>query len=472
MRKVKPELAIRRQKKARKDRQRIKENGRPNQRQAEPRREPYTATFANSLLRRQTVPGSTLPDESMETGNQTLIEEPRVISLSRPSPEHILDEAHTVVVKQLSPKKTTFYRTFHQHWRHLCVVGEGGDGVVHQFQQRKCKNEHIAMKVPHSPAGCEDLEHEIANMRRIGSHEHILQLLVASPDWIPYGPALILPYCDLGDLTAYRKSWCAHQVQTGQPERVSEITMCKLFRDVALALDHLHNNLDTRYVHNDLKPQNILAFTPNGYTEYGTLPEEPIFKLADFARLTPWPTPFGRPPIGFDGTYEFAPPAHERVAPVLPSADIWSLGATLQYMAFGIAPIQSREAFVWSRKGTGKPYPDLHDEYIWGLEYWRKRIPTVFRPINLPTPILLEFYDLPYDIPDYQPFSARLGYWYAQLYKPVGSRHKGRPTASRLVREAVPHMEGQIEYLKTKRTKETLHELAILTGRLDWIELA
>lgn len=145
--------------------------------------------------------------------------------------------------------------------------------------------------------------------------------------------------------------------------------MCKLFRDIALALDHLHNGLDKQYVHNDLEPHNVLAVLPDGYAEKGVLPEEPIFKVSDFARLTPFPAPIGRPSKGFDGTYEYAPPEQEQAAPVLPSADIWSLGATLQYMALGILPVQSREAFIWSRKGAGKSYPDVDDDEAWNSDF-------------------------------------------------------------------------------------------------------
>ncbi|KAJ4381152.1 hypothetical protein N0V86_003499 [Didymella sp. IMI 355093] len=214
----------------------------------------------------------------------------------------------------------------------------------------------------------------------------------------------------------------------------------------------------------------------NEYNEANILPEEPLFKLSDFARLTPSPTPIGRPGKGFDGTYEYAPPKQERAAPILPSADIWSLGATLQYMAFGIPPTQSRKAFIWSRKGAGKSHPDLHDQIGWMSDYWREHVPVVFRPINLPTSVLLEHYNLSHDIPDYQPFSVRLGYWYAKLYKPVGTRLKGRPTASRLVREAVPHLESQIEYLKVKRSKEMQrikeiqHNEGVAAGELAELE--
>lgn len=141
-------------------------------------------------------------------------------------------------------------------------------------------------------------------------------------------------------------------------------------------------------------------------------------------------------------------------------------------MALGITPVQSREAFTWSWKRVGKSYPDPDDHEAWNSNFWRKKVPTVFRPIDLPTSVILEFYKLPHDIPDYQPFSARLSFWYAKLFNPVrthynsrpvgthykcsphGNCRKGRPEASGLVDKAVPNLEDWIERLKSKRSEE------------------
>ncbi|KAF2622663.1 kinase-like protein, partial [Macroventuria anomochaeta] len=202
----------------------------------------------------------------------------------------------------------TFHARFHKYWHHEGVLGEGGDGIVHLYQQGKRQGMFIAVKLPRYYSARKDLAQEIKNMRTIGQHKHILDLCHATEDWYPHGPALFLPVCELGNLVDYRESWCAKQGWEGKPERVSEITMWKLFRDMVLALNYLHHELGTRYVHNDFKPQNILAVKPPDHIEGQALPEEPIFKLSDFARLTPWPTPKGQHPQGFDGTPEYAPP--------------------------------------------------------------------------------------------------------------------------------------------------------------------
>lgn len=364
-----------------------------------------------------------------------------------PKPTEFLKNWQTI---EKSAEKLSPHTRFHQDWRHRAKIGEGGDGVVHLYKQAKPRGMFIAVKVPQGYSARKDLEREISNMRIIGEHNHILELSYAIQDWYPYGPAMFLPYCELGSLTTYRRSWCEQQEWEEQPVRVSEITMYKLFRDMVLALEYLHNELGTRYVHNDFKPANILVVAPAEPLGAYTLPEEPVFKLADFARLTPWPTPQGQRPKGYDGTPEYAPPQYEQIAPVHPSADIWGLGATLQYMALGIQPIQSRESFVRSRKVKGSNYPGLKDENKWSSEYWRARIPTVFRPIHVSLRALQKDYDVAFDLPNYQPYGARLGYWYAQLWNPVSTR----PKAATLAARAIPHFDYVVGRLKASRVKE------------------
>lgn len=368
------------------------------------------------------------------------------------SPNHFLKRTkfrHRSTPRTAPANELTFHAVFHQRWRHQDVIGEGGDGTVHLYRRHE-EGLYVAVKVPLNCSSREDVEKEIINMRLIGKHDHILHLVHASKEWSPYGPAMFMPYCELGSVIDYRQAWCKQQAWDGQPERIPEITMWKLFGDMVLALNFLHNELGVRYVHNDFKPANILAEFPPNQIEYQMLPEQPTFKLSDFARLTPWPTPKGKPGQSYDGTPEYAPPKHEQRAPVQPSADIWGLGATLQYMALGIVPTQSKKAFIRSRKEKGLPYPELEDRFAWASEYWRTRIPTFFRPINVPVEILQKDYDLTRDLPDYQQYGARLGYWYAQLWKPVGNR----PKASKLVAQAIPQMNNIVERLKLERLKQ------------------
>ncbi|KAF9698133.1 hypothetical protein EKO04_003569 [Ascochyta lentis] len=352
-------------------------------------------------------------------------------------------------------KSNKLYDTFHERWDKERVLGVGGDGVVYLYRLRKQQSKCIAVKVPrqNSIPARRDLAKEIKNLCLFDPHDHVLGLNYSVNDWWPCGPAMFLPICDLGDLISYRESWCAQQAWERKPERVSEITMWKLFRDMVLALNYIHHELGIRYVHNDFKPANVLAVTPPDHTDK-TLPEQPIFKLADFARLTPWPTPKGQRSQGFDGTPEYAPPEREQIAPIHPSADIWGLGATLQFMALGIHPTQSRKAFILNRKAQGKTHPELEDNREWTTEYWRIRIPTIFRPIDVTKAVLYKEHDLEVSIKDYQPYSESLGYWYAQLWKPLAKR----PKASKLVWLVIPQMDDQIESIKKMRQAEKVSE--------------
>lgn len=379
--------------------------------------------------------------------------EPEAGLLRAQSPRYSLKRTKSrprlTVPREIS-KALTLHTQFHMAWRHQRKIGEGGDGVVHLYKQSKKSCTYVAVKLPQGYSAREDMEQEIMNMRKIGRHSHILELRLAVEEWYPYGPAMFLPYCELGSLNAYRESWCEQQVWEGQPARVSEITMYKLFRDMVLALNYLHSELRTHYIHNDFKPANILVVVPPEQRGAQILPEEPVFKLADFARLASWPTPKGELPRGYDGTPEYAPPQYEQIAPVHPSVDIWGLGATLQYMALGIHPIQSREAFVRRRKAQGKSFPRLEDDREWLSEYWRGLVPTFFRPINVSLKVLQTDYDFPWDLPDYQPYGVRLGHWYAKLWHPVGNR----PKASQLAAEAIPQMDEMVERLKLQRLKQ------------------
>jgi serine/threonine protein kinase len=342
---------------------------------------------------------------------------------------------------------TITHGKFYPEWDHIKMIGQGGDGQVHGYRNVTQKGTYIAVKLPLFKAR-KGLEQEIKNMRLLGRHDHVLELLGVVDEWVPYGSAMILPWCKLGSLTAYRESWRDQQWHEGQPARVSEITMYKLFRDMVLALNYLHHELEMCYVHGDFKPGNILAVMDPGDSDHYRIPEEPIFKLADFSRMTPWPTPPGEQPKEFVGTPEFAPPLIEQIAPIHTSADIWALGVTLQFMALGHWPTESREAFVRRRKAEGRSFPVTNEE--WREDHWRHQIPTVFRPLHVPVKVLQDNYDFGWNMPGYQPYGVRLSNWYAKLWKPVGDR----PRASYLVAKAIPEMDSKVKRLKLQRLKE------------------
>jgi serine/threonine protein kinase len=341
------------------------------------------------------------------------------------------------------PKKPTLtemktYASFSKLFVKVAELGKGGDGVVHSYRHPPTGTV-VAVKYPHNrnSAGC--ILAEIKHFKLIGKHEHIVRMLTFSSSFGPSaGPAVFMELCDLGDLITYYQKWCKEKKDRGLSARIPEVTIWKLLRDMSLALNHLHNNLGM--VHGDIKTDNILVVTPKGYTAPG-LPEEPIFKLADVARLTPYPTPPTQKDSPWRGTYEYAPPFAEQSGPVKPSADMWSLGAVIQEIVLDIYPVQSHVAFIEDRRRQGLDLPGSNEE-LHKSSHWRSLIPVVHRPINAPK----EEYITKYDVPngamaaDYQPYSSLLNAVYSTLLEKNTLR---RATSAFLVK-TVPIIEKQL----------------------------
>jgi serine/threonine protein kinase len=139
--------------------------------------------------------------------------------------------------------------------------------------------------------------------------------------------------------------WCDQQRKKGKLGRPSEATVWKLLRDVSLALDYMHNKFPKRYVHNDIKPANILVTFPQCWKLLDGAPAKPVFQLTDFARMVAFPTPRNTDPNSSIGTWEYSPNGRENTT-MRPSRDIWALGCTLQRFALGIEAVESHEDFI------------------------------------------------------------------------------------------------------------------------------
>ncbi|CAO2651165.1 Nn.00g094620.m01.CDS01 [Neocucurbitaria sp. VM-36] len=301
----------------------------------------------------------------------------------------------------------------------------------------------VAVKVPLDGERIvlKQFKREIENFKILGKHDHIVGMLTYSENHATLGLAIFLDICDLGDLKHYRVEWCRQERAKGKPEQPSEVTIWKLLKDMSLGLYYLHNGLGTCYVHNDLKPGNILVAPPKGWNAADGIPAEPTFKITDFGTMTPFPTPPQGKPRGWIGTPEFAPPLGEQFAPIHPSADIWSLGATIQYFALGVLPIKSKQVVLAYRQKSGLslPHPDVKDP--WVLPYWRKRRPTVYRPLNASVERYQTLHDLPHISRDYKPYSASLNFQYSALWTLVRSV---RITSEILVKNVVPLIDKEI----------------------------
>jgi serine/threonine protein kinase len=336
---------------------------------------------------------------------------------------------------------------FHRLFAKDKVLGEGADGMVCSYTHTT-SNCVVAVKIPvENPKRnmTKALLGEMKKMELLGDHPNIVTMLASFASHVvsgpSRGPALFLPFFPLGDLSSYAFSLHRQQIKEDMPQRIPEVTVWKFFKDLSLGLNFLHNENNLRFVHNDLKPDNILVASPNNWDLKNGIPAEPTFQISDFGRLAQCP--------GTDrwsGTCEYAPPLSEQRGPVKPSADIWSLGATIQWFLFDEHPTQSREAFIASRKKQGLDYPDIYNENAWKDQYWRELRPTVYRPLDVYENELKKKYDAWGKFPeDFEPYSTPLNAWYSALWNQNESE---RITSATLVEHLVPWTDSMIAIKK------------------------
>jgi serine/threonine protein kinase len=329
-----------------------------------------------------------------------------------------------------NPHAPVSHSHFIRHFRPVKKLGDGGDGVVYSWCNISTGDE-VAIKTPKddrlsSVLGIED---EIKNLRALGKHENVASILAFSDNFQPYCPAIFLQVCDLGDLHNYHKLWFQQRKRLGMPVRIAENTIWKLYHDMILGLDFMHNGHKICFVHNDFKPENILVVTPL-YTAPGTVPELPIFKITDFARLSMYPASEGHTVKEWTGTYEYGPGRSERSSPTSPAVDMWGLGVAIQTFALDIWPLQSHQAFIDSRAKDGLKHPLIDDHKAWNESHWRARLPVIYRPLDVPRDVMRKDWDVEQGLMrHHKPYSDYLN----SCYKPLFDENpKARITSAHL----------------------------------------
>ncbi|KAF2787506.1 kinase-like protein [Melanomma pulvis-pyrius CBS 109.77] len=333
-------------------------------------------------------------------------------------------------------------RTVQTEYVKVKNIGSGSDGAVELYKHYKTPGKCLAVKYPldgHENQ-TEDIIAEIDCLQMLGKHDNIVEILGWDFDWAPHAPAMFVSFCPLGDVHGYRSEL------KNALGYIPEDTIWKLFLDMVKALNFLHEALSVPVVHGDLKPENILVQGPLGWVlKEGFLPTLPTFKLADFSRATPYMPGYAPEPL-YQGTRAYAPPREECMQGITPATDIWSLGATLQFFAYGALPTQRLQEFVWDLKAQGllrlgdNPTAAFFDQRVDLASLW----PVVYRPLSVSAEEQVLQWGVEVRDVILRPYSNELNMWYSMLMQP--DRGKRIPVAY-LALWFVPLAERQLSLL-------------------------
>lgn len=331
---------------------------------------------------------------------------------------------------------------FMKDFKHVKALSYGSEGIVSQWSSRATGQVVVVKQSKPHKDKRNSLQREIDILRQISPHDHLVKFFGFITNFSLSEPAPILEYSCLGNSIAYRESLLKKE------PRVPEMTLWKLSRDMSLALDWLHNRCGTSYVYGDGKPDNILAFLPKSWNSTG-VPLLPTFKLCDFNR-----TGAAGDFKSYFGTPEYGPPMVERRGPQSPSADMWSLGATIQAFALlldhDVCPMMLKQDFmVYAEKNLS---PRLVYDLREGRTEWRIHIPPVCRPLDASIEYQTTVLRLKILVP---PYSRHFNRWYKMLYEEDPLR---RVHSSILARHFVPDADDHIEALKRPEMVETFME--------------
>ncbi|KAK3215207.1 hypothetical protein GRF29_19g2522371 [Pseudopithomyces chartarum] len=331
-------------------------------------------------------------------------------------------------------------KSFIERFTRKRFIHDGSDGSVYQWEN-KTTGELVAVK-DSKPSRAHKNSNEIIRYLNVPAHENIIGFLgyLGVRDWTPAGPALIFEYCEYGDAYEYR------HYMVRQEARVPEISIWKFMRDVSLGLDWIHNHCEHSYVLGDLKPENVLVFPEQDWDKQAP-PLLPTFKICDFGRMEISDTV-----NKFNGTVEFGPPMAERNMVQTCKADVFSLGSTIQWLAFGVFPQMSNEEFIEYAKDKHARLITLSELRDNRREQWRVFIPPKYRPLNASMEEQREIWGLKYPQP---PFSNLLNGWYKKLCEEDPAIRIGSDVLAEFF---VPVADLEIERLKAARS------LAAATG--------
>jgi serine/threonine protein kinase len=273
-------------------------------------------------------------------------------------------------------KPTTITETFvwkPREWK-VKVAFKSNVLLLMKTSDRKCKVIQKVLEVePNSEA--DPLPFEIWAISMVPDCSRIvtpIHYTFQDPD--PEHGTAFYEHYPLGDLN----QWKARQFDARNHKPVPESYIWRFFLQMSQALALLQNkigpNREEREIllHRDIKPQNILVV--DICTTY------PSFKLHDFDIAKMYRKTDARQP-DICGTFEWPPPEN----PVINTtkADIWALGACVQFLATGLMPVENVADYTAEVFAENNRDPDSAQEYPSPDYYYRARVPRMITPINL-----------------------------------------------------------------------------------------
>uniref|UniRef100_A0A3Q3GKB2 Protein kinase domain-containing protein n=1 Tax=Labrus bergylta TaxID=56723 RepID=A0A3Q3GKB2_9LABR len=193
----------------------------------------------------------------------------------------------------------------------------GRFSVVKRCDQRGTKRT-VAVKHVNKKLMRRDRVTQELNLLQRLQHPHIVSLIDTYET--PASYALVMEMADQGRLLDYIVSW----------GNLTEEKVACYLRDILEALHYLHNS---RIVHLDVKPENMLVTGTSG---------QPTVKLTDFGDAVQLNSAHYVHPLL--GSPEFASPELVLGEPVSLNSDMWSLGVVTYVLLSGASPFLDESA--------------------------------------------------------------------------------------------------------------------------------
>ncbi|KAM6973968.1 triple functional domain protein isoform 3-T3 [Tautogolabrus adspersus] len=206
---------------------------------------------------------------------------------------------------------------FESHFTEVVELGRGRFSVVKRCDQRGTKRT-VAVKHVNKKLMRRDRVTQELNLLQRLQHPHIVSLIDTYET--PASYALVMEMAEQGRLLDYIVSW----------GNLTEEKVACYLRDILEALHYLHNS---RIVHLDVKPENMLVTGTSG---------QPTVKLTDFGDAVQLNSAHYVHPLL--GSPEFASPELVLGEPVLLNSDMWSLGVVTYVLLSGASPFLDESA--------------------------------------------------------------------------------------------------------------------------------